>query len=462
MHPPRSTAAPEELFRYIDLKLAAMGQPVNAQSADPYFLELAGPLLRNYHQKDQLLGGRLCPADARIQAFLDAYLPGAGTTSTPRLPASTFVLDRPGLARAMSLPAGEDTFSSPYLKSYRVAQGVLHNPKADRRTTKGSFHIVAGGLPIPADKVGVPAGTFAQLLAAALAPPEDVLTLPFTANQDHRVHLFVSLLLRPIVCPATGRDPEKSMETRFFAPASLVSNLDFVETIFGNAGDPYLPENDAALDIAHWTGHTGCVILAPHLVGLLKKDLGLPHVDAATALERRDGMCWRDDREPLQRRGGFQDHVPRRARRHRDHHRGQLLRLLQEGSEDPDQLRGQSVRSVRRRARRRRARVSGVRPGTGVLCRPHRAHEEGRLRRGDGPAGRPCRSAAGTVRDRPDVSGRLLRAGERGLPRPRRLRALAVWRPDPPTRAAAVGEPTYCPGARKSGSRSSRADRRGG
>ncbi len=38
------------------------------------------------------------------------------------------------------------------------------------------------------------------------------------------------------------------MEIRFFAPGGLVSNLDFVESIFGNAGDPYLPENDAALD----------------------------------------------------------------------------------------------------------------------------------------------------------------------------------------------------------------------
>jgi hypothetical protein len=32
------------------------------------------------------------------------------------------------------------------------------------------------------------------------------------------------------------------METRFFAPASMVSNLDFVEGIFGNGGDPDLPE----------------------------------------------------------------------------------------------------------------------------------------------------------------------------------------------------------------------------
>ena len=69
------------------------------------------------------------------------------------------------------------------------------------------------------------------------------------------------------------------MEIRFFAPGSLVSNLDFVEAIFGNAGDPYLPENDAALDVAHWTGHTGCVILAPHIVGLKKAALGLPRED---------------------------------------------------------------------------------------------------------------------------------------------------------------------------------------
>jgi hypothetical protein len=209
----------------------------------------------------------------------------------------TFVLDRPGLARVMSLPAGEDYYSSPYLKSYKVPQGILHNPKSDRRTTKGIFHVVEGGLPVPADKITVPKRTFATLLAAALDPPADVLALPFTASQPEQVRLFVTLLLRPIICPGTGSAGAIRMETRFFAPASLVSNLDFVEGIFGNAGDPYLPENDAALDPEHWSGHTGCVILAPHLVGFKKKDAGLPHFDEATELQRRDGMCWRDPGE---------------------------------------------------------------------------------------------------------------------------------------------------------------------
>jgi phosphoenolpyruvate carboxykinase (diphosphate) len=277
-----------ELIRYINLKLAALGQPTSRSTADPEFLEIAGPLLRNYHQKDQLLGNRLCPADTRVQWYLDSILgDGAG-----RLPVDSFVLDREGMARIMSLPASADVFSSPCLKSYRVAQGVLHNPKSDKRTTQGLFHIAEGGLPVPADKIAVPKQTFAALWEAALHPPASMMVLPFTTDQNEDVRCFVSLLLRPLVCPAAGRDPEKTMEIRFIAPGSLVSNLDFVESIFGNAGDPYLPENDAALDALHWTGHTGCVILAPHLVGITKKDVGLPHISQATERQRRDGMCW--------------------------------------------------------------------------------------------------------------------------------------------------------------------------
>ena len=112
------------------------------------------------------------------------------------------------------------------------------------------------------------------------------------------VGAFFSLHQRPIVCPAVpGVGVQKSMEVRFFAPGGLVSNLDFVESIFGNAGDPALPENDAGLDVTHWTGHTGCVILAPHLLAMTKKALGLPHVDDATPRQRRDGMCWKDASE---------------------------------------------------------------------------------------------------------------------------------------------------------------------
>ncbi len=287
----------EELRRYINLKLVALGQPSSHLTTNDDFLEIAGPLLRNYHQKDQLLGDRLCSADARIQSFLDSYLKDVCPGGAPRLPSNSFVLDRPGLARTMSLPPSADRFVSPNLSSYRVAQGVLHNPASDRRTTQGLFHVVEGGLPVPADKQAVPAAAFATFLAEALRPPAAMLALPFTSDQKEQARMFVSLLLRPLVCPATGKDPSRSMEIRFFVPGSLVSNLDFIETIFGNGGDPYLPENDAALDVLHWTGHSGCVILAPHIVGMRKTDLGLPHYDQATDRQRRDGMCWRREDE---------------------------------------------------------------------------------------------------------------------------------------------------------------------
>src|SRR4030095_1509213 len=140
-----------------------------------------------------------------------------------------------------------------------------------------------------------PKRTFTALLQAALHPPPDLLILPFTAEQPEPAYLWVSLLLRPLVCRFTGKEPTKTRKVRFFAPASLVSNLDFVEGIFGNGGDPYLPENDAALDVLHWTGHTGCVILAPHLTGIRKRDAGLPHIDQATERQRRDGMCWTNE-----------------------------------------------------------------------------------------------------------------------------------------------------------------------
>ena len=291
--------------RQINLQLASLLQPGWMGDPDD-MLDTADDLLRNYRQHRRLLQGYRCPADQRIQNFINDYLARNGVDAKVQLPSDPFVLDRAGLAAELSLPADGDLFQSQWLTSYRARQGVLHNPGNDRRTTKGVFHIVEGGLPIPSDKKAVPAATFASLFKAAMQPPEALLNIPFTANQDPGAHLWVSLLLRPLVSPEVkGVMPEKRMETRFFAPGGLVSNLDFVERIFGNAGDPYLPQNDAGLDVNHWSGHTGCVILAPHLTGLLKKDVGLPHFDAATERQRRDGMCWQNEDERYNDGGAF-------------------------------------------------------------------------------------------------------------------------------------------------------------
>lgn len=281
------------LFPYINVKLQLLGHPpvsVNAEVQD-----FVAMLVAQYREKERLLASHLCPADHRIQSFLYDYLQDV---PVPKLPLRTFTLDCPGMARVLSLPVDRDEFSSEIINSYRVKQGVLHNPRSDRRTTAGIFHVAEGGLPIPDDKIGVPKAVFAKMLGLAFAPPRSLLRLPFTSTQPQPAECFVSLLLRPIVCPEVpGFTPEKRMEIRFFAPGNLVSNLDFVENIFGNGGDPDLPENDAGLDSDHWTGHTGCVVLAPHLTQVTKKEAGLPHWDQATERQRRDGACWKDERE---------------------------------------------------------------------------------------------------------------------------------------------------------------------
>jgi hypothetical protein len=292
------------LIEGINLRLALTGCPTFGNGAASSLPGLVGPMFSRQKETMRLLADYLCPADWRIDHFLREYLYDTGLTMP--WPKRTFVLDSPGLARELSLPPDQDEFKSDIICSYRSSQGVLHNPVNDRRTTQGVFHVTEGGLPIPDDKKAVPKIVFGRLLALALQPPVSLLRLPFTSTQEGQAECFVSLLMRPVVCPAVqGFIEEKSMEVRFFAPGNLVSNLDFVETIFGNAGDPFLPENDAGLDTEHWTGHTGCVILAPHLIKVTKKSLGLPAWNEASARQRRDGMCWKDEQECYNDGGAF-------------------------------------------------------------------------------------------------------------------------------------------------------------
>jgi hypothetical protein len=283
-----------ELLRYVNLKLAALGLPIAPAAGGVELVDLASGLLANMREQTRLGNGEhRCPADRRIEAYLNRHFQDLPGVPQFRLPGNTLILDRHGIARELSLPADKDEWSCEFGTSYRVRNGVLHNPRADRRTTKGTFHVVEGGLPIPGDKRAVPRETFVRLFQRAVSPPEELLTIPFTSTVPEPGKSWVSLLLRPIVVPEVpGYTRPRTMEVRFFAPAAFVSNLDFVESIFGNAGDPFIPANDAALDTDHWTGHTGCVILAPHLVYLTKQELGLPHISQATERQKQDRMCW--------------------------------------------------------------------------------------------------------------------------------------------------------------------------
>lgn len=288
----------KELLGYINLKLAANGLPTVQAAGGTELVSLASGLLTNFREKIRLLDDHRCPIDQRIENYLNEHFADLKLDESLRVPGRAMALDRHGLARELSLPADGDEFENELLHSYRIRNGVLHNPRSDRRTTVGTFHVCEGGLAIPGDKRAVPRRTFVELFRHAMNPPRDLMLVPFTSNQPEQAHYWMAILLRPVVCPEVpGYCSEKSMEVRFFAPGSLVSNLDFVESIFGNAGDPFVPANDSALDVEHWSGHTGCVILAPHLTKLTKLDVGLPHISKATERQKRDRMCWEHENE---------------------------------------------------------------------------------------------------------------------------------------------------------------------
>ena len=297
----------QSLREYVNLKLTSIGQPTFEAVSGTEISGLSRSLLASYQEKSRLLANYLPPCDQRVQDFLADYFSDLDTAEIPCLPGETLNLDRHGVGRTLSMPARGDHFRSEIMDSYRIQQGVLHNPKSDRRTTKGVFHVTEGGLPIPNDKKAVPKLAAARLFTKALCgAPDSLKTLPFLANETEKAKSWVSLLLRPVVVPEVGGfSKQKSMEVRFFAPGSMVCNLDFVESIFGNAGDPFIAENDAALDPDHWTGHSGCVIMAPHLMGTTKKELGLPNVKDATDRQKRDGMCWENEDELYNDGGAF-------------------------------------------------------------------------------------------------------------------------------------------------------------
>ena len=195
----------QELTDYLKLKLMVLG---GEMGADEFVSRLSIPqeVVAHLKERIRLSYGEPSPLDKRVQDFLDSYLAELSGEAPIKLPGlgQSLILDRPNMARELSLPEGGDKFESDIVSSYRLGngQGVLHNPKSDRRTTQGVFHVAEGGAPIPNDKVAVPKSAFAGLLRAALAPPQSLLTLPFTAGSAAPMASFVSLMLRPLVVPA--------------------------------------------------------------------------------------------------------------------------------------------------------------------------------------------------------------------------------------------------------------------
>ena len=160
----------QKLIQYINLKLASWAARPSRRTRTPKFHEMAAALLSHHRETDRLLANYLCPADQRIQNFLYDYLKDVALSV--KLPAHTLFWIVTGW-RARCRCRRIATISR-RTSSVRIAckQGVLHNPKSDRRTTQGHFsHRRRAACRFPTTRSAVPKGVFGNMLRRALTPP---------------------------------------------------------------------------------------------------------------------------------------------------------------------------------------------------------------------------------------------------------------------------------------------------
>ena len=184
----------------LDSKLGIIGGGANHDHGiHPEAFRLAADLVERARTPDASAGK--CPADGRIESFLGEYFRDLGLTEPLRLAAEQLVLPRHGVARALSIPEGENSYRNPILRSYRVRNGVLHNPRSDRRTTEGTFHVAEGGLPIPATRRPSRGRSSPRCSGTPSARRTSCWSCRSRPTGRSRRGTFVSLLLRPVVCP---------------------------------------------------------------------------------------------------------------------------------------------------------------------------------------------------------------------------------------------------------------------
>ena len=124
----------EHLVEYINLKLASMGCPTVKVKQDSPFQGVAESLIANHREQERLLSSYLCPADWRIQQWLNEFLYETG--EVPRLPSKSFVLDRHGVARTLSLPLEGDEFKSDIIHSASLPRYQVVLPAKESSNNK--------------------------------------------------------------------------------------------------------------------------------------------------------------------------------------------------------------------------------------------------------------------------------------------------------------------------------------
>ena len=187
------------------LKLAAMGVEIPAEAAgDEDVFHLAGNLFARYREQARLLADHLCPADRRIQHYLDELLAAAGVPPGPpprRDPHPRPVRPRPRAeppARRRHLRERAGLQLPP--RQRRAAQPGQRPPHHPGRLPRRRGRAADPGGQDPGAARGLPPAARGSAPPAGRAAAAAVHGQLAAAGRDHGV-----LLLRPLVCPAVPR-----------------------------------------------------------------------------------------------------------------------------------------------------------------------------------------------------------------------------------------------------------------
>lgn len=134
----------EDLHAAVNLRLALLDLPLSEGDRGGAISGLVSPILAR--QRERAAGFRIVSAPP-IRGFriFSRNISPIPARQRPRCRDARWCSIRRGWRGACKLPHDADSFKSPLLSSYRLRNGVLHNPAKDRRTTAGVFHIVEGG-----------------------------------------------------------------------------------------------------------------------------------------------------------------------------------------------------------------------------------------------------------------------------------------------------------------------------
>ena len=99
----------KDMVEFINLQLAALGEPIFGKHEDYPLLQMGQTLMAHYQAKDRFRDELRPPCDQRIQNWLGSYLDDV-EGEAPRLPGKTVSLSQHGVARVLSLPGEGDVF----------------------------------------------------------------------------------------------------------------------------------------------------------------------------------------------------------------------------------------------------------------------------------------------------------------------------------------------------------------